>query len=46
MKEIKVTKDSLTEYWIVSIDGVPSMKAKTLEKLAKNLYKWTKSQSL
>lgn len=46
MKETKVTKDSLTEYWIVSIDGVQVMKAKTLEKLAKNLYKWTKSQSL
>jgi len=46
MKEIKVTKDSLTEYWIVSIDGVASMKAKTLEKLVKTLYKWAKSQSL
>ena len=28
MKEIKITKDSLTEYWIVSIDRVPTMKAK------------------
>ncbi len=46
MKEIKVTKDSLTEYWIVSIDGVPSMKCKTLEKLARVLYKWAKGQSL
>jgi hypothetical protein len=46
MKEIKITKDSLTEYWIVSIDNAPSMKSKTLEKLAKNLYKWAKGQGL
>lgn len=46
MKRIEISKDSLTEYWIVSIDNVPTMKSKTLEKLAKNLYKWAKSQSL
>lgn len=46
MKEIKITKDALTEYWIVSIDNVPSMKSKTLEKLAKTLHKWAKSQGL
>ena len=34
MKEIKVTKDSLTEYWIVSIDGVASYESKDIREVS------------
>jgi len=46
MKEIKVTHNETTGYWVVSIDGTDAMRARTLEKLAKTLYKWAKGQSL
>ena len=45
MKKIEISKDALTEYWVVYIDGVASIKSKSLLRVTKSLYKFTKGQA-
>lgn len=44
MREIKIHKDVVTEFWILTIDGKETIKSKHLLRVAKNFYKFVKGQ--
>lgn len=44
MKLIEIKKDVLTDQWNVYIDNAPTIKSKSLLKVARSLYKFVKGQ--
>ena len=44
MKEFRGYVDELSDYWVLTIDGKEVMKSKYAWKLARNFYRYLKSQ--